>query len=153
MVKSFLSKKFGKMSIAFFAVLTFLAFSGVTAFAQEQALAQNGQTKVNPAINIAQELGVGAGQVDMPGDWKKTVEGRTYLVQQLETMRPNFATLSPGLRFRFEYYQAMVNELGYDVAPEIASLTSLLKGSGAVNGASNKTQVASEYALVRSKFN
>jgi hypothetical protein len=155
MVKSFLSKKFGKMSIAVFAVLAFLTFSGVTAFAQEQARgnAQSpGFAKFNPELDKATLVyGIDASQVSLPGTWNLT-KGRAFLEKEITTMRPSYATLSSGMRFRFEYFQAVLNDLGYDIAPEISAISNLEVAGNKANGTVAKGQFVTEYMLLKGNF-
>lgn len=152
MVKSFLSKKFGKMSIAVFAVLAFLTFSGVSAFAQEQARGNvPGFAQFNPELDKAKAYGIDASQVSLPGTWNLT-KGRAFLEKEITTMRPSYATLSSGMRFRFEYYQAVLNDMGYDIAPEISAISKLETAGSKANGTVAKGQFISEYALLKSNF-
>ena len=153
MVKSFLSKKFGKMSIAVFAVLAFLTFSGISAFAQEQARGgQPGFDKFNPELDIATKVyGIDASQVSLPGTWN-LAKGRTFLEKEITTMRPSYTSLSSGMRFRFEYYQAVLNDMGYDIAPEISAISKLEVAGSKANGTVGKGQFITEYMLLKSNF-
>lgn len=153
MVKSFFSKKFGKMGIAVFAMFAFLTLSGVTAFAQEQARAQAGQVKINPAAGVGGELGIPATDINLPGEWKNVAAGEAYLQQELATLRLSAGSLSSALRLRLTYYSFVAEELSYSIAPEIATLSALSRATqDKLNAGISKSQVVAEYKLLKSKF-
>jgi hypothetical protein len=153
MVKSFFSKKFGKMGIAVFAMFAFLTLSGVTAFAQEQARAQAGQVKINPAAGVGGELGIAQPDISLPGEWKNVAAGEAYLQQELSTLKLSAGTLSPALRLRLTYYSYVAEEMSYSIAPEIATLSSLGKAiEDKLNAGVSKAQAIAEYKLLKSKF-